>query len=90
VSEQFEKLCRVNASGDKVLRIQDVKTAIGLSQPWFDELMMRIAGNEVFFSRVVIYVMHNTPLTFLILAFFFFYFNKTITDSFRFVFLFFS
>jgi hypothetical protein len=51
VSEQFEKLCRVNASGDKVLRIQDVKTAIGLSQPWFDELMLRIAGNEVFFHQ---------------------------------------
>jgi len=33
--------------GRKVLSIEDVKSAIGLSQPWFDDLLIRIAGNEV-------------------------------------------
>lgn len=36
-----------NSEGVKVLRTDDVKNAIGLTQPWFDELLLRIAGDTV-------------------------------------------
>jgi hypothetical protein len=47
LSEQFEKLSRVSHTGKRVLNINDVKAAIGLSQSWFDDLLNRIAGNEI-------------------------------------------
>lgn len=75
MSEQFGKLCRVNASGDKVLHIQDVKDAIGLSQPWFDELLLRIAGNEVSSEPIVVFWKHiyRPKLSWIV----FFKFSKT-------------
>jgi len=51
LAEQFEKLAKYK-NGVKILVALDIKKSIGLSQPWFDELLVRIAGNEVLCCRL--------------------------------------
>jgi len=47
LSEQFEKLSKIDGSGRKVLAVQDIKVAISLDQSWFDDLIVRIcSGND--------------------------------------------
>ena len=46
IEEQFAEMAVVNAEGIKVVRAEDVKKAVGLTQPWFDDLLVRIAGGN--------------------------------------------
>jgi len=41
VSEQFAQFRRINAQGDAVLTREDIKQAVGLTAPWFDDLLQR-------------------------------------------------
>jgi hypothetical protein len=56
VSEQFSQYRRLNEQGQAVLTREDIKTAVGLTAPWFDELLQRYAAdsmNEVHFESFV-------------------------------------
>ena len=46
VDEQFAALATTNKDGLRVIRAEDIKAAVGLSQPWFDDLLTRIAGGN--------------------------------------------
>mmetsp|Transcript_10963 Transcript_10963/g.29410 ORF Transcript_10963/g.29410 Transcript_10963/m.29410 type:complete len:192 (+) Transcript_10963:70-645(+) len=56
VQEQFNALAKFNSDGVKVIHADDIKDCIGLTSPWFDELLARVAGDvvgEVVFSSFV-------------------------------------
>jgi len=44
LSDQFEEPSRKTPAGKTVLDVNAVKEAIGLTQPWFDDLLLRISG----------------------------------------------
>jgi len=46
LSDQFEELSRKTPAGKTVLDVNAVKEAIGLTQPWFDDLLLRISGGN--------------------------------------------
>ena len=37
----------MNSDGKKVINVGDIKAAIGLATPWFDDLLLRISENDV-------------------------------------------
>lgn len=46
--EQFDKISKKTSQGKQIIRIDDVKKALGLSKAeWFDEIILRVSQNEV-------------------------------------------
>ena len=65
LSEQFQSMTKTDKDGQRIIRLADVKAALGLSKAaWFDDVVMRVTHTEVlsFYEAVSYHPLTRTSL----------------------------